>query len=554
MKTEVLKLATSILHDKSALKKELADAAELILAGECVAFPTETVYGLGALALNPAAIAKIYQAKGRPNDNPLIAHVNSIAELSLLVEPLSPLKKDLIQLFSPGPITYVLKKQPSVPDALTAGLDTVAVRIPAKAVARALIALCEAPIAAPSANLSGMPSPTSAEHVLHDLEGKIPLIIDGGTCEVGLESTVLDLSDEQDIKILRPGAVTAERLIRFLESRRDFEPRYENWRQRLAADHQIATAGEVPRAPGMKYRHYAPDAPVFVLRGESIAEKALAFGDLLQEKNADSRFGLYVSDDLAYQIMERHGERMLNSGMLVFEHSFDGSVAAQHLFAALRELDEQEPDLIVVEALSHSEVGAAYMNRLEKASSNKAKIAVDDKSKQITAEPVPKPQILFVCTGNTCRSPMAEGLFNHVAIAGTLPWWAESAGLAALEGDEISPLAAAVLKNVYGIDMTRHRAQRLTDEKLKHAHLILTMTGGQAAALRSSAPEHTKKISSLSEYLNQRMPRAAFTDVKDPYGGDEQTYASCAAQISSMIEHLTDALTSQKAGAERSGS
>ncbi len=521
MHTEVLRIPASSLRNKEALKILLEPAAALIKAGECVAFPTETVYGLGALALDPEAIAKIYLAKGRPGDNPIIAHVNNLSDLSHLVMPLGKLEEALIQLFSPGPITYVLKKRDFVPEALTAGLDTVAVRIPSKPIARALIALCGAPIAAPSANISGMPSPTEAEHVYHDLAGSIPLIIDGGPCEVGLESTVLDLSDVQDIKILRPGSVTAERLIRFLESRKDFSPRYEDWRVRLQSGASTEDISKAPKAPGMKYRHYAPKTAVVVLRGETIEEKVATFAELLEQEPTESSLGLYVSDALATKLLEKFSERSLNSITLAFEESEDGSIAAQHFFSALRELDEEDIDLIVVEALPHSEVGAAYMNRLEKASGASQK------------------KLLFVCTGNTCRSPMAEGLFNHFAAQEKLPWQAISAGLAAFPGDEITTLSALVLKEDYGIDLSNHRAQRLNQDIIANADLILCMTEGQAEALRSMAPQASERIFSLAKYLSRYINSETFLDVNDPYGGNEAVYRSSAKQLAHMIKHLT---------------
>lgn len=549
MKTKVLKIPNAFIKDKAALKKLLAKAADLLLAGECVAFPTETVYGLGALALSPEAITKVFEAKGRPNDNPLIAHVNKIDDLKQLTQPLGKLEEDLIQLFSPGPITYVLRKQSHVPDALTAGLDTVAVRIPAKAVARALIALCAAPIAAPSANTSGMPSPTSAEHVLHDLNGKIPLIIDGGSCEFGLESTVLDLSDVSDIRILRPGAVTAERLIHFLETRKDFSPRFPDWRERLTQTVELSDATATPKAPGMKYKHYAPETAVYVLRGADLAEKSAAFGALLASLPAEKRLGLYASDQLVAELLEKYAERSLNSRTLVFEHSDDGSIAAQHFFAALRELDEDETELIVVEALEHSEVGTAYMNRLEKASgayqvdsagmsdcrSDVIVVPADASHNKDSEETTRK--ILFVCTGNTCRSPMAEALFNQVAATRHAPVRAESAGLAAFNGDEISSNAARVLLDNYGIDYSSHRSRRLNEHMLEQAQWVLTMTTGQSEALRHAFPAFAEKIQPLKRFALVSSD-AVQGDISDPYGGDLQTYTATAVDISKSIAEL----------------
>ncbi len=539
METKVIKISLDESRDKEILKQRLRPAADLISAGECVAFPTETVYGLGALALNPEAINKVFEAKGRPNDNPLIAHVNKLEELSDLVCPLSPLVKDFIQLFSPGPITYVLKKQAHVPDELTAGLDTVAVRIPAKAIARALIALCGAPIAAPSANLSGSPSPTEASHVVHDLEGRIPLIIDGGSCEVGLESTVLDLSDEEDIKILRPGAVTAERLIRFLETREDFRPFHKDWRERLQAEYFIHEEAEIPKAPGMKYKHYAPETPVYVLRGTSLKSKERAFSEILRKLRPDVKLGLYISDGLAERILSHVEDTDREVHTLVFEYSEDSSIASQHLFAALRELDEENLDLILVEALTHSEFGTAYMNRLEKASGGVGHVLPEVLLRAVEED---KAKVLFVCTGNTCRSPMAEYLFNHLAKIRALDWCALSAGLAAFPGDAINYKSERVLLDDYGLDASAHRARRLLETEVQASDLVLTMSEAQAEALREALPKYALKVHSFAAYLNEADPDFLFDEVGDPFGASLEVYEKTAAQLEAMTASLIELL------------
>ena len=243
---------TTIIHvDPVHPKDSLLQPAALILRqGGLVAFPTETVYGLGANALNPEAVARIFCVKGRPGDNPLIVHISGIDGLSPLVSRIPPLANKLFQAFSPGPLTLILPKSSRVPDLVTAGLDTVAIRIPAHPVARRLIELAGVPIAAPSANRSGRPSPTQAWHVAADLDGQIPLIIEAGSSQFGLESTVLDVTGDIPV-ILRPGAITASQI------------------REIAGDvteesRAFASGAGAPRSPGMKYRHYAPRAQVII--------------------------------------------------------------------------------------------------------------------------------------------------------------------------------------------------------------------------------------------------------------------------------------------------
>ncbi len=233
----------------------LKEAADIINIGGLVAFPTETVYGLGADGLNVKAVKKIYQAKGRPSDNPLILHISDIKQLKDLVAEITPIAKILMDKFWPGPMTLVMKKQSIVSDTVSGGLDTVAVRLPENEIARNLINYANKPIAAPSANSSGRPSPTKAQHVFEDLNGKIDMIIDGGSCEVGLESTVIDVTGQKAV-ILRPGRVTFEDIEKL-----GIDVSYDR--------HLIDKSSvEKPKSPGMKYKHYAPKGDLVVLEGE----------------------------------------------------------------------------------------------------------------------------------------------------------------------------------------------------------------------------------------------------------------------------------------------
>lgn len=244
-----------VKYDNTQSDDILKKAADIINRGGLVAFPTETVYGLGADGLNETAVKKIYIAKGRPSDNPLILHISDKEQLKNLVTEITPVSKKLMDSFWPGPMTLVLKKQEVVSNVVSGGLDTVAVRLPENEIARKLIEFAKTPIAAPSANSSGRPSPTKAEHVLEDLDEKIDMIIDGGSCNVGLESTVIDVTGDEAV-ILRPGGVTFDD-IKSLGIKVSYDK------------HLIDKSSvEKPKSPGMKYKHYAPKGNLVVLEGE----------------------------------------------------------------------------------------------------------------------------------------------------------------------------------------------------------------------------------------------------------------------------------------------
>ncbi len=316
----------------------IAVAAAAIQAGELVAFPTETVYGLGANALNAAAVEKIYVAKDRPADNPLIVHVASPRDIETLVSVIPPIAQRVIQLFMPGPISVVLPKSAVVPSITTAGLETIVVRCPSHPVARALIKAAGVPIAAPSANLSGRVSPTKAEHVLSDLDGRIPYIIDAGTLEYGLESTVIDCTGPTPI-LLRPGAITKEML--------------------EVAIGPIDTAGSQSpvKSPGMKYRHYAPHTPVLLFTGHPQDTEA-AILTMVAKLPPTERVAI-----IGYSagFIESNFVRTLSA---------DPIKAAPLLFGALRELDTTSVSRIIVQGYDDRGVGAAIMNRLRKAASS----------------------------------------------------------------------------------------------------------------------------------------------------------------------------------------
>ena len=310
-------------------------AAALLRAGELVAFPTETVYGLGADALNGEAAARIFAAKGRPADNPLIAHIAGESGLAGLIagEPCA-CARALMRAFWPGPMTLIFPKSARVPREVTAGLDTVAVRMPSHPVARALISAAQTPIAAPSANRSGRPSPTMAAHVLEDMDGRIPLILDGGPCEVGLESTVVDVTGARP-RILRPGGVTLE-MLEGVVGDVDVDE---------GVLHQLQ-AGSQARSPGMKYKHYAPKGEVTIVTGPRAAQEIARLYDA-----ADGRAAILAFSQADYGA--RRVYRLKN--------------APGELFAALRQLDEDGMETIYAEDVPTAGVGLAVMNRLMRA-------------------------------------------------------------------------------------------------------------------------------------------------------------------------------------------
>ena len=319
-----------------------ARGAKIIRAGGLVAFPTETVYGLGANGLDGAAVDRIFAAKGRPNDNPLILHVARKADAFPLWAGEPPFARALMDTFWPGPLTLIYHRSEIVPDEVTAGLDTVAVRMPDSEAARALIAASGVPIAAPSANLSGKPSPTTAEHVLQDMDGRIPLILDGGPCRYGVESTVLSLAGTPTV--LRPGAVTPEMLAAVIGE--------------VALAPSILAPlgqGETAASPGMKYKHYAPNAQVLVVVGEPEAAAA-RLSALYDEFTAQDR---RVRIAATAEALPYYGHR--RTALLGTRQ--DPTTLCSRLFALLRELD-QEADVILCEGIGTQGTGLAFMNRL----------------------------------------------------------------------------------------------------------------------------------------------------------------------------------------------
>lgn len=338
----------NITTDEKKNKVIFDRACEIFKNGGLVAFPTETVYGLGADAMNPQACLKIYEAKGRPSDNPLIVHAKDARSAMELAE-FDERAASLADCFWPGPLTLVLKKKARVPDEVTGGLDTVAVRVPGHLTARGLLAACDMFIAAPSANISGRTSPTEAAHVLQDLDGRIDMIIVDDSVNVGLESTILDMTADTPT-ILRPGAVTREQLEMVLgdlvKVTKDFAPEFE--------------ADGTPKAPGMKYRHYAPKAELFLIYGNKERSVAVIKG-LAREAEAMGQKTFILAESSTAG--EYDCGEVINLGSNAFE-------ASAQLFKALRRCDEEGAGIIISESFEEKGMGRALMNRLIKAAGN----------------------------------------------------------------------------------------------------------------------------------------------------------------------------------------
>ncbi|WP_055669383.1 L-threonylcarbamoyladenylate synthase [Desnuesiella massiliensis] len=335
----------AIMREESIDIEAIKEAGKVISKGGLVAFPTETVYGLGANALDEEAVKKIFEAKGRPQDNPLIVHVNDFS-IEDLVEEIPAVAKSAMEKFWPGPLTVILKKSDKVPLATSAGLDTVGIRMPANAIARSLIKEAGVPIAAPSANISGKPSPTEVSRCIEDLQGKIDYIIGGDHSEVGLESTILDCTVIPPC-ILRPGGITLGMLKSIDEN--------------IYMDPGIMKKPEgdfKPKAPGMKYRHYAPKAPVKIIEGD--LQKTIAkINEMMQNYIDDNkRVGIMATEETKSQY--KAGE------IISLGSRSNLSEVAQNVFEILRTLDDSNVDIILCEGFEEREIGIAIMNRLRK--------------------------------------------------------------------------------------------------------------------------------------------------------------------------------------------
>ncbi len=343
-------MKTKIKHITDATMAQIFEEAAMTLRdGGLVAFPTETVYGIGANALDPVVVSKIYEAKGRPSDNPLIVHVGDCNDVSKYVKSIPEAAYKLMDAFWPGALTMIFEKNDSIPDLITGGLNTVAIRVPSHPVARGIIKAAGLPIAAPSANISGKPSPTIAKHVIEDLSGRVDMIVDGGDANIGLESTVLDMTQEIPM-ILRPGGITQD-MLEAVIGQVSFDATIKN-----------LDSKEAPRAPGMKYRHYAPKGHLKVYKGKG-KQVIRRINDEIAEAQSQ---GLKTGVIAAREDVDNYNCDII----LVIGSKHDPDEIAANLFRLLREMDDHQVEVIYTRAYSEEAIGTATMNRLLKAAGN----------------------------------------------------------------------------------------------------------------------------------------------------------------------------------------
>lgn len=345
---DILKTKVVKMNPENIDYNIINEAANIINNGGIVVFPTETVYGIGADALNDGAVDKIFKAKGRPQDNPLIVHIAKFSELYELIEEVPQSAVKLAEKYWPGPLTMILRKKAVLSDKITAGLNTAAIRLPVNKIALALIKRSKKPIAAPSANTSGKPSPTEASHVIEDLMGKVDMIIDGGSTDIGLESTVIDMTTEIPM-ILRPGGVTREDIIEVLGNC-EYDPAIIKGNEKI-----------IPKSPGQKYRHYSPMAKVILYKGE--------WDKVANKINED--YEKFVLQGLKIGIMSTVQTEKYYRGKLTIlmgDRTNPLSISS-NLFKDLRSFDHLSVDVILAEAVDEKGLGKAIMNRLSKASS-----------------------------------------------------------------------------------------------------------------------------------------------------------------------------------------
>ncbi|OBR91810.1 MULTISPECIES: L-threonylcarbamoyladenylate synthase [Clostridium] len=333
--------------DKENLDKGIVEeAGKVIKNGGLVAFPTETVYGLGANALNPAAVKKIFAAKGRPQDNPLIVHISDIEDIKELVVDIPEIAKKLMKKFWPGPMTIILPKSQIIPDITSASLPSIGIRMPSNIIARELIRTSKVPIAAPSANISGRPSPTDVERCIEDLNGKVDFILGGDMCEVGVESTIIDCTVTPAC-VLRPGGITLEAL-KEIDDNIYIDP----------AVMKKPDKNLRPKAPGMKYRHYAPKAPLKIVKGD-LKKTIEKINEMVQNYIGENKVvGILATDET---------KDFYKNGLVISLGSRNNMISvSKNLFETLRSFDDKNVDIIIAEAFDENGIGTAVMNRLNK--------------------------------------------------------------------------------------------------------------------------------------------------------------------------------------------
>lgn len=488
-------------------------AGDIIKQGGLVAFPTETVYGLGANALDEEAARKTYAAKGRPSDNPLIVHIAEYRALEKIAVDIPEQTAALAERFWPGPLTMIFYKSEAVPYGTTGGLDTVAVRMPSDVIARELILASGGYVSAPSANTSGRPSPTRAEHVEEDLFGRIEMILDSGSVEIGLESTILDMTVDPPM-ILRPGAITADMLEEVIGM--------------VSIDETIlgAESEKAPKAPGMKYRHYAPKAKLTIVEG-NIREEVLAIRQLVYDAvQEQKKVGIIATDEtMAYYsngVIKNIGSRE------------NEKTIAKNLYAVLREFDSEGVDEIFSESFAMKGIGNAIMNRLEKAAGHLRVSAAEIVRRQKYR------RVVFVSQTDTCRGPIAAELLRQRQLR--QEYVIDSRGMVVLFPEPANQKAEAVMRSA-GMTLSAHTATPFSASEIADDILVLTMDEAQKNKILSEYQD-AFSIYTLNEFVQDDA------EIPEPYGMPLNQYGACYEKISELIEKLTEKLNSYAKGDE----
>ena len=505
MQTKYITIADPENFDEALL----GGAAEVIAKGGLVAFPTETVYGLGADAANPRAAKKIYAAKGRPSDNPLIVHIAEYEQLLSIAEVLPIQAKQLSDAFWPGPLTMIVRKNDVIPPATTGGLSTVAVRMPSSKIARALIKKSGRLIAAPSANLSGRPSPTKCAHVREDMDGRVDVIIDGGDTDIGLESTIIDLTSDVPT-ILRPGYITKEQIAEVVGEVQMDAGLSEN-------------SDEPPKAPGMRYRHYAPKGDLVVVEGAPERVRAYIGKEAAREQMNGEKVGIIAvgnaEDDYRVGTVISLGERD------------DEEKIAAGLYDALRRMDENNCTKIYAESLRTPRLGDALMNRLLKAAGHHV---VNAAGENISGRKSNIDRIIFAAGNGITRAPMATALFKDICQGSKID--VRCRGIVVAFPEPLNQKAEAVMIS-NGFNWENYASKELADSEITDTTYIFVMSEKERRQVISrfahATPENTFV---LSDYVGDEL------EIMDPYGGSVQTYGICFELLRTSIEKLVGLL------------
>ena len=494
--------------DKNQIDNRIIEEAGAVLrAGGLVAFPTETVYGLGADALQEEAAKKTYEAKGRPSDNPLIVHIAEYEDLKKVAVNI-PAETDMLAAhFWPGPLTMIFEKSEAVPYGTTGGLDTVAVRMPADPVAQAVIRAAGGFVSAPSANTSGRPSPTTAEHVAEDLAGKIEMILDGGEVDIGLESTILDMTVEPPM-ILRPGAITAEMFESVIGS--------------VSVDETLLgdESEKAPKAPGMKYRHYAPKAQLIIVEGD-LREEILAIRQLAYAAHRKGRkIGVIATNETVpfynYGTINNIGTRE------------NEKTIARNLYRVLREFDEEDVEAIYSESFAVQGIGKAIMNRLEKAAGHTRLSAAAVVARQRYR------RITFVSGTDSARGPMAAEILRHMDLK--QEYVIDSRGMVVLFPEPANQKAEAIMKSAQ-MTLEEHTSRQFDGENLQDDTLVLAIDESEKNKILGEYGGQGN-VYTLNEFVEDD------TEIPDPYGQPLAAYGKCYEVLSRLITRLAEKINS----------